>query len=42
VREGNQLLGRSETGMLTVPSNFEERVVDAAEECPAACIYIEA
>ena len=42
VREGDQLLGRGEAGMLTVPTNFEERVVDAAEECPAACIYIEA
>lgn len=42
VRDGEQLLGRGEAGMLTVPSTSEESVVDAAEECPAACIYVEA
>jgi ferredoxin len=40
VRSGDQVL--TERGaMISVPPGREDAVLDAAEECPAACIYIE-
>jgi ferredoxin len=41
VRDGDRLLPRGQDGILPVPEGFEESVIDAAEECPAECIYIE-
>jgi len=41
VRDGNRLLPKGTDGTLSVPAGLEESVVDAAEECPAACIYLE-
>jgi ferredoxin len=41
VRDGDRLLPEGEAGMLTVPAAFVARTIEAAEECPAACIYIE-
>jgi ferredoxin len=41
VRDGNRLLPDGPAGVLTVPGSLEESVVEAAEECPAACIYLE-
>ena len=28
--------------MATVPAGLEQAVLDAADECPAACIYVDA
>ncbi len=42
VRNGEQVLPRGEDGILTVRAGLEESVLDAAEECPAECIYVEA
>jgi ferredoxin len=42
VRDGDRLLPRGELGIGTVPPGLELAVVEAAEECPAECIYIEA
>ena len=42
VRDGDRLLPEGEAGALSVPSPLEASVIEAAEECPAACIYIEA
>jgi ferredoxin len=42
VRDGDRLLPDGPTGVLSVPPSLEGSVVEAAEECPAACIYIEA
>ena len=40
VRDGDQVL--AERGaMISVPRGRENAALDAAEECPAACIYIE-
>jgi len=41
VRDGDRLLPGGETGMLTVAPGLEAAVIEAADECPAACIYIE-
>jgi ferredoxin len=41
VRDGDRLLPDGPTGVLSVPPSLEGSVVEAAEECPAACIYIE-
>jgi ferredoxin len=41
VRDGDRLLPNGRDGMLQVPEGLEEPVIDAAEECPAECIYIE-
>jgi ferredoxin len=41
IREGDHLLPRGPDGMLIVPTDLEESVIDAADECPAECIYIE-
>ena len=41
VRDQDRLLPRGQDGILSVPEGLEEAVIDAAEECPAECIYIE-
>jgi len=41
VRDGDRLLPDGPTGVLSVPPSLEGSVVEAAAECPAACIYIE-
>jgi ferredoxin len=41
VREGDRVL--TEPGaIVAVPAGHEAMVFDAAEECPAGCIYVEA
>ena len=42
VHDGDRMLPQGEAGTLTVPAELAASVIDAAEECPAACIYIEA
>ena len=42
MRDGDRLLPEGEAGALSVPPPLQASVIDAAEECPAACIYIEA
>ncbi len=42
VREGDALLPEGPKGVLEVPRSLEAAVVEAAEECPAGCIYVEA
>lgn len=41
VRDGARVL-RNRDAMVVVPHGREDAVLDAAEECPAACIHIEA
>ena len=41
VREGQRLLPGGREGTLTVARVLEDAVVEAADECPAACIYVE-
>jgi ferredoxin len=41
VRDGNRRLPEGPDGVLTVPHPLEASVIEAAEECPAACIYLE-
>ncbi len=41
VRNGEELLPDGEHGKLHVPAELEQAVIDAADECPAACIYLE-
>jgi ferredoxin len=41
VRDGDRLLPGGRAGTLVVPAEHEQAVVEAADECPAACIYIE-
>ena len=41
VRDGDRLLPAGEDGMLHVPGGLEASVIEAADECPAACIYLE-
>jgi len=40
VRDGQRLLGEGREGALTVPEALEDAVVEAADECPAACIHL--
>ena len=40
VRDGERVL-RERGSIVSVPQEYEDQVLDAAEECPAACIYIE-
>jgi ferredoxin len=40
VRDGGRVL-TDPGAMATVPRGLEDAVLDAAEECPAACIYVE-
>lgn len=42
VRDGDRLLPDGEAGALSVPGPLEASVIEAAEECPATCIYLEA
>jgi ferredoxin len=42
VVDEDRLLPNGPAGTLQVPSNLSDSVNEAAEECPAACIYIEA
>ena len=42
IRDGDRLLPEGEAGVLDVPEELFESVIEAAEECPAACIYVEA
>jgi len=42
VIDGDRMLPTGEAGVLTVRADLEASVLDAAEECPAACIYVEA
>ena len=42
VLDGDRMLPKGEAGTLTVPTELAPSVLDAAEECPAACIYVEA
>jgi ferredoxin len=42
VRDGDRLLPKGQDGVVNVPADLEEAVIDAAEECPAECIYLEA
>ena len=41
VRDGDRLLPEGEAGALAVPEQLVESVIEAAEECPAACIYVD-
>lgn len=40
VKDGNAVL-KGRGAMVSVPAGREDAVLCAAEECPAACIYIE-
>jgi ferredoxin len=40
VRDGDCVL-KQRRSVVTVPAGLEDVVIDAAEQCPAACIYIE-
>jgi ferredoxin len=42
VRDGDRLLPKGQDGVAHVPREFEQSVIDAAEECPAECIYLDA
>jgi ferredoxin len=42
VLDGDQVLPDGQAGTLMVPYDLEQKVIEAAEECPAGCIYIEA
>lgn len=42
VRDGERLLPKGQDGIANVPAGHEESVIDAAEACPAECIYLEA
>lgn len=41
VVDGDHLLPKGPAGVLDVPSGLEASVIAAADECPAACIYVE-
>jgi len=41
IRDGDRLLPKGIQGALTIPAALEDSTLEAAEECPAACIYIE-
>jgi ferredoxin len=40
VKDGENVL-KQRGAAVTVPGGLEEAVLDAAEECPAACIYVD-
>jgi ferredoxin len=42
VRDATRLLPKGRNGIAHVPIGFEQSVIDAAEQCPAECIYLEA
>jgi ferredoxin len=41
VVDGDRLLPNGPTGALEIPTGLEHSVVEAADECPAACIHLE-
>jgi ferredoxin len=41
VLDGEALQPKGREGTVDVPVSLQESVVDAAEQCPAECIYIE-
>jgi ferredoxin len=41
VRDGDRLLPTGQDGIAYVPRELEQSVIDAAEECPAECIYLD-
>ncbi len=41
VRDGERRLPEGSAGALTVPAHLEDSVVEAVDECPAGCIYLE-
>ncbi len=41
VHDGNRLLPEGHEGVLSVPPSLDTAVIAAADECPAACIYLE-
>jgi ferredoxin len=41
VRDGSRVLGRGIAGAGPVPEAFLGAAIDAAEECPAECIFFE-
>jgi ferredoxin len=41
VRDGGRALPGGPDGARSVPPSLEASVLEAAEECPAACIYVE-
>ena len=41
VRDGARRLPAGAAGALTVPADLEAAVLEAVDECPAACIYVE-
>jgi ferredoxin len=42
VRQGERLLPKGRSGTLDVSAGLESAVADAADECPAACIHLDA
>ena len=41
VRDADRLLPSGRNGIAHVPAEFEQSVIEAADECPAECIYLE-
>jgi ferredoxin len=41
VLDGGRRLPEGEAGVLRVPGHLEAAVLEAVDECPAACIYVE-
>jgi len=41
VLDGARRLPEGRAGSLGVPAAFEDAVIEAADECPAGCIYVE-
>ena len=41
VHDGDRLLPEGPAGSLGVVADLEQAVLNAVDECPAACIYIE-
>jgi ferredoxin len=42
VREGDHLLPKGREGMGVVPPGLEDAVLDAVDQCPTECIFVEA
>ena len=41
VKSGGDLLPKGRAGVGDVPDHLIDKVIEAAEECPPGCIYIE-
>jgi len=41
IRDAGSLLPKGREGIGTIPAGLESYVIDAAEQCPAECIYVE-